>query len=313
MQTRIKLPQLSGDIFLIDAGMETDFIFNHGVDIPEFAAHTLLPDPATREKLKTYFNEYIDLAAQYGVGFIIDAPTWKAHNHWKADLGCSSDDLEAANHDAVNFVQALKNKSNSNNIIVVNGITGPCGDAYAPEDIILVEDAKTYHSTQISWLVDAGVEMVSALTITQSTEAAGYAQAASNIGIPCVISFTVETNGRLPTGQSLKDAIEFVDDQSDSYPAYYMINCAHPDHFSSVLDESGWAKRLRGLRCNASRQSHAELDACKELDDGNPIEFGQQYKEIVARMPWLNVFGGCCGSDIRHVREIAKSLIPIPV
>ena len=197
-----------------------------------------------------------------------------------SDLGCNADDLEKVNHEAVSFVREIKNESKSDIAIVLNGITGPCGDAYAPEDIMSVEDSEKYHAVQISWLADAKADMVSALTFTQSTEAAGYARAASAIGIPCVISFTVETDGKLPSGQSLREAIEFVDSVSDSYPSYFMLNCAHPDHFAHVLDGSDWTARIRGLRCNASRQSHAELDACEVLDDGDPVELGRQYREL---------------------------------
>ena len=157
------LPQLNGDVFLVDAGLETDFIFNKGIDIPEFAAHTLLPDAENREQMKLYFNEFIDLAAQYNYGLILDAPTWKAHNIWMSDLGCNADDLEKANHEAVSFVREIKNESKSDIAIVLNGITGPCGDAYAPEDIMSVEDSEKYHAVQISWLADAKADMVLSL------------------------------------------------------------------------------------------------------------------------------------------------------
>ena len=151
--------------------------------------------------------------------------------------------------------------------------------------------------------------MVSALTFTQSTEAAGYARAAASIGMPCVISFTVETDGKLPTGQSLRDAVRYVDRISNNAPAYFMVNCAHPDHFSHLFDGSRWTQRIRGLRCNASRQSHAELDACDVLDDGNPGELGSLYREMMDKLPCLNILGGCCGTDIRHVREVVETVV----
>lgn len=310
---RRNLPQLSGEVFLNDAGLETDLIFNHGIDIPEFAAHTLLPNQKARAKLEAYFDEFIDLATQHGLGIILDAPTWKAHPHWKEDLNCQLHDLEKANHEAVAFVQSLKDKSPLTTKIVLNGITGPCGDAYDPESAISVEESAMYHSTQIRWLADTRADMVSALTFTQSTEAAGYAMAAAETGMPCVISFTVETDGNLPTGQKLGDAIKFVDTVSNNFPAYYMVNCAHPDHFSHVFDNSLWTRRVRGLRCNASRQSHAELDACEVLDDGDPNEFGKLYQSLFQKLPWLNIFGGCCGSDIRHVRKVVETLVSEPV
>ena len=123
-----------------------------------------------------------------------------------------------------------------------------------------------------------------------------------------MVSFTVETDGKLPTGQPLGEAIKAVDAATDSYVAYYMVNCAHPTHFADVLDDESWTKRIRGLRCNASKMSHAELDEAAELDDGNPQELAGQYYDLTQKMPWLNVFGGCCGSDLRHVTEIARRL-----
>lgn len=306
---RNDLPQLSGDYFLVDAGMETDLIFNHGINIPEFASHTLLPNDLTRKKMQTYFKEFLELANIFEVGFIMDAPTWKAHSHWKNDLQCTDEDLIKANKDAVRMISELRESAKNSKPVVLNGITGPCGDAYMPESIISVEQAEKYHHGQLSWLADTDVDMVSALTFTQSTEAAGYARAAAALGLPSVISFTVETDGQLPSGQSIKDAIQFVDDNSAEAPAYFMINCAHPDHFSDELENADWSKRIKGLRCNASRLSHAELDACEELDDGDPRELGIQYKQLVEKLPWINVFGGCCGSDLRHVREIAQAIV----
>jgi homocysteine S-methyltransferase len=88
-----------------------------------------------------------------------------------------------------------------------------------------------------------------------------------------------------------------------------MINCAHPDHFSTVMQDAPWLRRIRGIRANASRKSHAELDAAPTLDAGDPWELAHQYRELADRMPWLNVFGACCGSDLRHVTEIARTLL----
>jgi len=183
---------------------------------------------------------------------------------------------------------------------------GPKGDAYAPDGKVMASEAEDYHSQQMGWLTNTDVDMVTALTFTQAEEAVGIVRAAQRVGIPIVVSFTVETDGNLPTGQRLRDAIEAVDEATDSSAAYFMVNCAHPDHFSHVLEGSGWAKRILGLRCNASRKSHAELDESEMLDDGDPVELGRQYKAMVEVMPWVNVVGGCCGSDLRHVTEIAR-------
>jgi homocysteine S-methyltransferase len=308
-QYRNDLPQLSGDIFLTDAGIETDLIFNHGIDIPEFAAHTLLPDTAGRTAVARYFDGFLELARDKDVGFILDSQTWKAHMHWADDLGATEKDLEQANRDSIDFIAGIRDKhSNMGRPIVLSGVIGPRGDAYAPEAAVAIDEAEAYHAKQIGWLAKTDVDMITALTFTQSDEAAGIVRAARAAGMPIVVSFTVETDGRLPTGQPLDEAIDAVDDATDSGAAYFMLNCAHPEHFMHVLGDGAWARRIRGIRCNASRKSHAELDACETLDHGDPHELGGQYKAIRKTMPWLNVFGGCCGSDLRHVRKVADAL-----
>ena len=307
---RTDLPQLDGRPYLTDAGCETDLIFNKGIAIREFAAHTLLDDPTGREALANYYRGFLSLARDANVGFVLDCPTWKAHSYWADDLGASEADLERANRDAAAFSSSLRVEYEDNaEPIVLNGLIGPRGDAYAPEAAIAADEAQRYHAVQIGWLADAGVDMVSALTFAQSDEAIGVVRAAQAAGLPVVVSFTVETDGSLPTGESLGHAIEAVDAATDGGAAYFMVNCAHPDHFIGVIDDSDWSRRIRGLRCNASRKSHAELDAAEVLDDGDPEEFAMGYRTLSDAMPQLNVFGGCCGSDLRHVTEIARTVI----
>ncbi len=303
------LPQLSGDLYLTDAGIETDLIFNHGIEIREFAAHTLLPDEAGREALANYLRGYLSLAKEYDAGLVLDSQTWKAHMHWADDLGASEQELHEANKDAIALIAGLRDEfANNSKPIVLNGVIGPRGDAYAPEAAVAAGESEAYHARQINWLAETEVDMITALTFTQSDEAIGVVRAAKSADLPVVISFTVETDGKLPTGQPLDEAIRAVDDATESYAAYFMVNCAHPDHFFHVLGDEDWARRIHGLRCNASRLSHAELDECEELDDGDPQELAGQYKSITKTMPWLNVFGGCCGSDLRHVRKIAAAV-----
>ena len=303
------LTQLSGEFFLTDGGIETDLMFNHGIEIREFAAHTLLPDAAGREALASYLRGFLSLARQMDTGLILDSQTWKAHVHWADDLGASEDELRESNNQAIAFIAGLRDEYASNeNPIVLNGLVGPRGDAYAPDVEVATQEAEEYHYKQLSWLAETDVDMVTGLTFTQSDEAIGFVRAAQKAKLPVVISFTVETDGKLPTGQPLSKAITAVDEATGSVVAYFMVNCAHPDHFSHVLEDSGWARRIRGLRCNASRMSHAELDDSETLDDGDPVELGGQYKAIKSKMPWLNVFGGCCGSDLRHVTQIARAV-----
>jgi len=305
---RSNLPQLAGGLFLSDGGIETDLIFNHGIEIPEFAAHTLLPRADGRAAMADYFRDFLSLARQHNAGFILDSQTWKAHPHWAQELGATPKELRDSNVESIRFIAGLRDEFPDNPPVVLCGVIGPRGDAYAPEARVAAREAQDYHRQQVEWLAETEVDMICGTTYTQSDEAVGLARCAESAGMPVVISFTVETDGCLPTGQTLGDAIRAVDDATAGAPAYFGVNCAHPDHFFGVLEESDWAHRIRALRCNASRQSHAELDACEVLDDGNPQELAGQYGEIISSMPWLNVFGGCCGTDLRHVSQIATAI-----
>lgn len=306
---RNNLPQLSGELFLTDAGLETDLIFNHGIEIREFAAHTLLGDTRGEAALAAYLTGFLALADEIDAGFILDSPTWKAHRHWAADLGETPAQLRSSNQQAIAFIAGLRAQASNRKPVVLNAVVGPRGDAYQPDRQITANEAHAYFAEQLGWLVATEVDMVTALTFNQASEATGFVTAAHELGLPAVVSFTVETDGRLPDGQTLAEAIMQVDEGSGAVAAYFMINCAHPDHFGSVLDEqAGWTRRIRGLRANASRLSHAELDEAPELDAGDLHELAAQYATLAKRLPWLNVFGGCCGSDLRHVRQIALSL-----
>ena len=256
------LPQLSGDIFLTDAGVETDLIFNHGIEIREFATHTLLPIPTERIALSRYFEGFLRLAKEMETGFILDSVTWKAHAHWANSLRASSAELQAANEESLRFIAELRERFSGNaKPIVLNALIGPRGDAYRPEALIAMAAAEEYFTEQLYWIAATEADMVTALTFNQAGEAAGLARAARAAGLPAVVSFTVETHGSLPTGQKLSDAITQVDEATEGYPSYFMINCAHPDHFTGVLQDAPWARRIRGVRANASRRSHAELDS----------------------------------------------------
>jgi len=306
---RQALPQLAGGWFLADGGIETDLIFNRGIQIRAFAAHTLLRESVGRAALTDYFRGYLGLARRCETGFILDSQTWKAHLHWAGELGESEQELRQANEDSIAFIAGIRDESADNRQpIVLNAIIGPTSDAYNPEQQISADQAERYHARQIGWLVDTEVDMLTATTFPHADEAIGFVRAAHQAELPVVVSFTVETDGRLPTGMPLSEAIRRVDDATGGAAAYFMVNCAHPVHFFHLLDGSDWTRRLRGLRCNASRLSHAELDECETLDDGNPQELGSQYATLFENMPWLNVFGGCCGSDLRHVTEIARAI-----
>jgi S-methylmethionine-dependent homocysteine/selenocysteine methylase len=306
MSHRQHLPQLDGDLFLTDGGIETSLIFHQGLDLPEFAAFVLLDDDEGIAQLRRYWEPYLALARESGTGFVLESPTWRASPGWAARLGVSPEKLDALNRRAIGLMEELRDELGSDaGPVVISGCIGPQGDGYQPAELLSAPAARDYHSTQIGTFADTAADMVSAITMTYADEAIGLTQAASDNGLPVAISFTVETDGRLPSGQALGDAIEEVDQATDGAPAYYMVNCAHPTHFEDVLDAGGaWRERIRGLRANASTMSHAELDAAEELDDGDPDDLGARYAALRSRLPHLNVVGGCCGTDHRHVAAI---------
>ncbi len=305
--TTTPLPSPDGRLFLTDAGCETDLIYNRGVPVPEFAAHTLLADPVGRAALADYYRGFLDLARATGSGMVLDAPTWKAHPFWAADLGVTNDELHDAVRVTVAFSRGLADEY-ADVPVLVDGLVGPRGDAYAPDSLLTADEAEAYHATQIGWLAEAGVDLVTALTFTHTDEAIGAVRAARTIGVPIVVSFTVETDGRLPTGEPLGEAVQRLDGATGGAAAYVMVNCAHPDHVLLGLTTGTWIERVRGVRCNASRQSHAELDVAEVLDDGDPAEFADGYVLLASRLPALAVVGGCCGSDLRHVTAVARKL-----
>lgn len=240
---------------------------------------------------------------------MLDTNSWRASPDWGPLLGYDAADLAKINAEAVQSAKELRESLGEGVNTLINGVIGPRGDGYDPKEIMSAQEAEDYHSVQIGVFARNDVDMISALTLTNIPEAIGVANAAANIGIPCVISFTLETDGCLPTGEKLSEAIARVDANTTTRPAYYMINCAHPDHFLHIASEGGnWIDRLGGVRANASRMSHAELDCCEEVDDGNPEELGRQYAELKAILPGLKVFGGCCGTDHRHVTQICSAL-----
>lgn len=305
MMIKADLPQLAGDPFLTDGGVETTLIFHDGIELPHFAAFTLLADSAGCAKLKRYYAPYSELAARSGRGFIFESPTWRASLDWAGKLGVSKRELIGLNARAVALMRELQTEFALPS--VVSGCIGPRGDGYVVSELMTIDEAEDFHMLQVGAL--AAADMVTATTMTNVAEAIGIARASRRMGLPTAISFTVETDGRLPSGQELGDAIEEADAASGGAIAYFMVNCAHPDHFSGVLDSGGpWTARVRGLRSNASRLSHAELNDATTLDAGDPQEFGRIHAALRARHPQLSIFGGCCGTDCRHVAEIDRAL-----
>jgi homocysteine S-methyltransferase len=301
---------LEGGTFITDGGMETTLIFQHGLELPEFASFVLLDDPQGVEALRAYFRPYIELARERGVGILLDTPTWRANADWGERLGYAPERLADANRRAVTLLEELRAEADGRPPLVISGCIGPRGDGYVVGEEMSPEEAEAYHGPQIATFAGTAADVVSALTLTYENEAIGIVRAARAAGLPVVISFTVETDGRLPSGRPLGEAIAAVDEATDGAAAYFMVNCAHPTHFEHVLDpEQPWAARIRGVRANASTKSHAELDESEELDAGDPDDLAERYRVLRERLPNLAVVGGCCGTDDSHVRLICDAVL----
>lgn len=307
---RKRLPQTANRLFVTDAGLETELVFIDGRELPHFAAFDLLKDDAGFERLRAYYLRYAEIATAHGLGLLLETPTWRASPDWGARLGYDREALADANRRAVSLLLEIRAAFETPAApVVVSGNLGPRGDGYRPESRMTAAEAREYHAWQIGTFAATDADLVSVFTMNYVEEAIGVAAAAKAYAMPVAISFTVETDGRLPTGQRLAEAIEATDAATGGHPAYYMINCAHPTHFARTLREGGaWRERIRGLRANASHRSHAELEASSELDDGDPEEFGQLYRALRPLLPRLTVVGGCCGTDHRHVGSICRAL-----
>jgi len=308
---RAALPQLADKPFLTDGGLETTLIFHEDTPLQYFAAFDLLRTPDGVRQTRAYFERYAAIATARGLGFVLESPTWRANRDWAEKLGYSREGLADANRRAIALMTEIRERHETpRSPMVISGAIGPRGDGYVADGLMSAEQAQDYHAEQINVFRGTMCDMVTAFTLNYVDEAIGIARAAQAAGMPAAISFTLETDGRLPAGETLKGAIEQVDAATGGSPAYYMINCAHPTHFDSALAAAEpWVMRIRGIRANASKRSHAELDESTDLDVGNPVELGREYDGLRRKLPHLTVFGGCCGTDHRHVTEIARTCL----
>jgi S-methylmethionine-dependent homocysteine/selenocysteine methylase len=306
---RTCLPHVDEHIFVADAGLETTLIYHEHVDLPHFAAFPLLDHPDGKAVLDRYFGRYAGIARENGTGAVLESATWRANPDWAARLGYGARDLAVTQRRAIEqLVEIRARYETPRTPIVISGNLGPRGDGYRAEHTMSAGEAADYHGAQVRTFAATAADLVSAFTMNYAEEAIGVAQAAKASGMPVALSFTVETDGRLPSGESLGDAVLRTEAATGRYPVYYMINCAHPSHFRAVLQAGeGWRERIRGLRANASRRSHAELDAMTDLDDGDPDELAQDYRALLPLLPRLAVVGGCCGTDHRHVEAVCRA------
>lgn len=306
---RSQLPQLGDRLFLADGGIETTLIYGYRLDLPHFAAFHLFADAVGRAALRDYFRTYAEIARRQRVGLVLETATWRTSSDWGNKLGYGADDLARIQHESVVLLEEIREAFETPQTpIVISGCVGPRGDGYNPSFQMSAETARRYHAPQIAAFAESSADLVSAITMNYVDEAIGVVRAAQDHAVPSVIAFTVETDGRLPTGESLRDAIERVDHETGEGPEYFMVNCAHPDHFEHVMiGDDAWLSRIRGVRANASTLSHAELDRATELHDGDPEDLGERYASLRRRLTDLTVMGGCCGTDHRHIERIGEA------
>jgi S-methylmethionine-dependent homocysteine/selenocysteine methylase len=303
---RNNLPQLNGKSFLSDGGLETTLIFHLGMDLPHFASFNILNDPYGERVMRDYIESYLTIARKHNMGFILESPTWRANKDWGYLLGYNQDALTEINKKSIAQLEQIRNEFEDEDCpMVISGCIGPRGDGYKSETKMSVAQAKAYHKEQIKTFCHTAADLVTSFTMNYVNEAMGIALGAKEHRMPVVIGFTLETDGKLPSGESLQEAIETIDNATSGYPAYYMINCAHPSHFMDELDGYGsWKERIMAIRANASKKSHAELDESEHLDVGDKHELAHDYLVLRQLLPNLNVIGGCCGTDHTHIEEI---------
>ena len=304
------LPHQTDDIFLTDGGNETWLMYKRGLELPHFSAFHLLQDVKGRRAVEDYYRHFAELAVRLDTPFIFCSMTYRASRDWGELLGYSKEGLAEMNHRCLDLYRdAAKAADLPDSRTVISGCLGPKGDAYQTNDTLTAEGAEEYHAEQIATLKEGGAHLITALTLNAVDEAIGIARTAQSQDMPSVIAFTLEKNRRLRSGETLQEAIEAVDAATGAAPAYYMINCAHPVDFGPALAPAPWAERVRGLRANASSLDHGTLCQLGNLEEGDPDELAQQYCDLRAAYPKMNVFGGCCGTDYAHVEKIGRALL----
>jgi homocysteine S-methyltransferase len=299
-------------LLLTDGGLETVLVFHEGIDLPAFAAFPLLDTADGRDTLLRYHREFMRIAADAGAGYIHETPTWRANPAWGDELGYGPADLQRIAVDSVRLGASLRDEWTGAGSFLISGCIGPRGDGYVPGTTMTPDEAAAFHRPQVRDLREAGADLVTSFTLSYADEGTGLVTAAAEAGAPVVVGFTLETDGRLPSGEALSDAIQSVDAATGAYASWFMINCAHPEHVLPGLDDEGpWTTRIGAVRANASRMTHAELDEAEVLDDGDPEDLARGYLDLARRLPGLRVVGGCCGTDARHVAAIGQAMVGV--
>lgn len=302
-------PQREGVFYLTEGGQETEIQYRHGHDLPEFAMYPLLDDPAAMADLEAMYARVLAVAADNGFVAMITGLDYRASPDWAEKLGISREGLADAQGRAIAFLRDVAAPWRDRIDILIGGQVGPRGDAYSLNRGITAEEAEAYHGFQLDLLKRLDVDYVWAATFNNVPEAIGVARGAARVGLPLTISFTLDSNHRLKSGPTLREAIEAVDAEAgDARPDFYGINCSHPIEFEPALEPGDWITRIRSLRPNASAKDKIDLCKIGHLEDGDPADLGQRIGSLARRYPHMDVFGGCCGTWAPHLGEIARNV-----
>lgn len=307
MKYRENLPQLNGYDVTTQGGMETWLQYVDGFELEHFCFFDLLNNPDAVSALTDYHHRIMEAVLPHGFGVLLEGLHYRASRDWGELLGYSREGLAEINTRGIEFYKNLAREyETADNPMPIGGVIGPRGDAYDTGRTPEVSDSEDYHSEQIQTLKEAGADMITAATFSFEKEAIGVAKAAKALNIPLVISFTTSDDGNLLSGGTIGEAIRAVDNATDSSPVYYMINCSHPTEFEPILSDENWISRISGFMPNAAASEKLSLCSLGHLEDGDPEELGHQMAALAKRYPHMTVWGGCCGTDSRHLGQIAK-------
>jgi homocysteine S-methyltransferase len=302
--------QRDGVLYLSEGGQETEIMYKHGHDLPEFAMFPLLDDAKARADLDAMYARYLESAAASGFAALMGGLDYRASPDWAEKLGYSRETLREAQLRSIDFLrEAAKPFAGQLPDILIAGVIGPRGDAYKLNRTITAQEAEEYHSVQLGTLREANVDLVSAMTFNNIPEAVGLSRAAKRVGLPIILNFTLDSSSRLRSGPTVREAIEAVDAEAgDAHPECYGLNCSHPIEMAPALEPGGWFKRVRSLRPNAALMEKQALCKIGHLVDGDPPELGAQMGALAHRYPHLDIWGGCCGTWDTHLNHIAKNV-----
>lgn len=315
MNTPCRYLSQAGQIILAQGGLETTLEFKTDFQLREFSAYEAALSEKWKYLVAKDFEGYLRMAARHDIPLILDAPTWRASPNWFEKLGTSESDRESVYSrtlaDANAVIQSIEKEVGKISVLV-QGVIGPMGDGYCVKDAPSVEYSRKYHASAVEAWKKTNVTEISAITITSSNEAAGIALNAAVFDLPLSISFVLTVHGKLPSGETLGEAISFVDNiVEEKKPMCYLINCIHPKYVAPVLSEAvknneQWLRRVGGVRGNASEKSHEELDCSTSLDEGDPKEWAKHMVDLLTIVPHMRVLGGCCGTDVKHIDNLAQ-------